>query len=153
MVSTATRRAREAFEEKTRFRLASPPRRDFPHSVANCATQMTPQTTYWLRWVAVLPVAFVLWALTGYALALCVAFVRRVGNDGSANAAMTGLFLVQGAVFVVVGTFIAPSATLATAAILAVIQLAVTWTSPGRKDCAIAGAIGASLAAGYFFLR
>jgi hypothetical protein len=66
---------------------------------------------------------------------------------------MVGVFLVQGAVFVVVGAFIAPSATLVAAVVLAVIQLGVSWTSPGRKDCAVAGAIGASLAAGYFFLR
>jgi len=114
---------------------------------------MTAQLTYWLRWVAVLPVAFVLWALTGYALALCVALVRRVSDDKSAHAVMVGVFLVQGSVFVVVGAFIAPSNTLVAAVVLAVIQLGVSWTSPGRKDCAVAGAIGACLAATYFFLR
>lgn len=114
---------------------------------------MTAQLTYWLRWVAVLPVAFVLWALTGCALALCVGLLRRVSGDNSANAAMVGVFLVQGSVFVVVGASIAPSATLVAAVVLALIQLCVSWTSPGRKDCAVAGAIGACLAAGYFFLR
>ena len=114
---------------------------------------MTPETVYWLRWVAVLPVAFVLWALTGYAFALCVGFLRRVAGDGPANAAMLVVFFAQGAVFVVVGALVAPSATLVVAVILGAIQLAVSWTSPGRKDCAVAGAIGASLASGYFFLR
>ena len=114
---------------------------------------MTPQITYWLRWIAVLPVAFLLWALTGFASGLCVALVRRVAGDKSADAAMVGVFFVQGAVFVVVGAFIAPSATLAATVVLAVIQLCVSWTSPGRKDCAVASAIGACLAAGYFFLR
>ena len=112
---------------------------------------MTPQTTYWLRWVAVLPVAFVLWALIGYALALRVALVRRVAGDQSGNTAMLGVFFIQGAVFVVGGALIAPSARLATAVVLGAIQLAVSWTSPGRKDCAVASAIGASLASGYFF--
>ncbi|MEJ0090317.1 MAG: hypothetical protein WDM80_11315 [Limisphaerales bacterium] len=110
-------------------------------------------TPNWLRWVAVLPIAFMLWAVIGFALALCVAPARRIVGDKSANAAMVGVFFIQGVVFVAVGGFIAPSAKLTTAVVLAVIQLGVSWTSPGRKDCATASAIGACLATGYFFLR
>lgn len=108
---------------------------------------------HWLRWVAVLPIAFVIWAITGYLLAACAGVVRRDSDDKSANAAMVGVFFIQGAVFVVSGTIVAPSAALAVAVVLAFIMLAVSWTSPGRKDCAVASAIGACLAAGYFFLH
>jgi uncharacterized membrane protein YjjP (DUF1212 family) len=102
-----------------------------------------------LRWVLLLPAAFISYALTGYIIAFImgrtlgklefIPFEIRLRFEWLA-------FFTAGFVFVFVGKSIAPDYELISAIILFIMMLIVNITSPARKDCRVVQVIGSFIA-------
>lgn len=102
-----------------------------------------------LRWIVLLPIAFICYTITSYAIAFVIG--RTLGKIDAIpfkwRLRLEWLaFGVAGFIFVLTGKLIAPQNQSIVSIVLFIIMMIVNFTSPARKDCRIVQVIGSLIA-------
>jgi hypothetical protein len=104
-----------------------------------------------VRWVAVLPIAFISGsAITLLGMEYGAEHARRVGGDPTGYVVEWIIFAVRGVVFVAAGTLIAPSARVVVAIILGIIHVIASESPTYNRTCWVATVLGTSGVVLYF---